>query len=146
MTDVTALAAEEPATVYFTDITDKNFPKSGPRFTPADSFPILADPRGYYTTKYQVIARDKIGRIGSPILIVQGDQHPINRFNREVPIPELQSAHKALEVSTYPGEIATKSKGALRTAPFSALPSRARRRWRWSVTKRSPSIALRDRG
>ena len=35
---------------------------------------------------------------------VQGDQHPINRFNREVLIPELQSARKALEVSTYSGE------------------------------------------
>ena len=104
MTDVTALAAEEPATVYFTGITDKDFPKSGPRFTPADSFPISADPKRYYTTKYQTIARDKIGRIRSPILIVQGDQHPINRFNREVLIPELQSARKALEVSTYPGE------------------------------------------
>ncbi len=104
MTDVTALAAEEPATVYFTGITDKEFPKSGPRFTPADSFPISADPKRFYTAKYQTIARDKIGRIRSPILIVQGDQHPINRFNREVLIPELQSARKALEVSTYPGE------------------------------------------
>ena len=104
MTDVTALAAEEPATVYFTGITDKEFPKSGPRFRPADSIPISADPKRYYTTKYQTIARDKIGRIRSPILIVQGDQHPINRFNREVLIPELQSARKALEVSTYPGE------------------------------------------
>ena len=92
MTDVTALAAEEPAAVHFTGITDKNVPRSGPRFTPDDSLPILADPKRYYTTKYQTIARDKIGRIRSPILIVQGDQHPLNRFNREVLIPELQSA------------------------------------------------------
>ena len=104
MTDVAALALEEPATVYFTGITDKDFPRSGPRFTPADSFPIPADPKRYYTTKYQTIARDKIGRIRSPILIVQGDQHPINRFNRDVLIPELESARKALEVFTYPGE------------------------------------------
>ena len=104
MTDVTALAAEEPATVHFTGITDKNFPRSGPRYTPDDSLPILADPKRYYTTKYQTITRDKIGRIRSPILIVQGDQHPLNRFNREVLIPELRSAGKALEVSTYPGQ------------------------------------------
>ena len=104
MTDVTALAAEEPAAVHFTGITDKNIPRSGPRFTPDDSLPILADPKRYYTTRYQTIARDKIGRIRSPILIVQGDQHPLNRFNREVLIPELQSAGKALEVRTYPGE------------------------------------------
>jgi acetyl esterase/lipase len=64
------------------------------------------DPRSVviYGCRYQMIARDKIGRIRSPILIVQGDQHPINRFNREVLIPELQSARKALEVITYPGE------------------------------------------
>jgi para-nitrobenzyl esterase len=104
MTDVTALAAEEPASVHFTGITDTNVPRSGPRFTPDDSLPILADPKRYYTTKYQAIARDKIGRIRSPILIVQGDQHPLNRFNREVLIPELQAARKALEVRTYPGE------------------------------------------
>ena len=104
MTDVTALAAEEPAAVHFAGITDTHVPRSGLRFTPDDSSPILADPKRYYTTKYQTITRDKIGRIRSPILIVQGDQHPLNRFNREVLIPELQSAGKALEVRTYPGE------------------------------------------
>jgi hypothetical protein len=41
-----------------TGITDKHFPKNGPRFTPADSFPISADPKHYYTAKYQTIARD----------------------------------------------------------------------------------------
>jgi hypothetical protein len=104
MTDVTALAVEEPAAVHFTGITDKNIPRSGPRYAPDDSLPILADPKRYYTPRYQTITRDKIGRILSPILIVQGDQHPLNRFNREVLIPELQSAGKALEVPTYPGE------------------------------------------
>ena len=92
MTDVTALAAEEPATVYFTRITDKNFPKNGARFTPADSFAISADPKRYYRAQYQTIARDKSGRIRSPILIVQSDQHPINRFNREALIRESRTA------------------------------------------------------
>ena len=103
-TDVAAIAPEEPATVLFSGIFNKEFPKSGQRHTPADAAPISAEPKSYYTTKYQTLTREKISRIRSPILIVQGDQHSINRFNRDVLIPELQSAGKALEVITYPGE------------------------------------------
>ena len=103
-TDVAAIAPEEPATVLFTGIFNKDFPKRGARHTPPDSAPISADPKRYYTSKYQALTREKIRRIQSPILIVQGDQQPINHFNRDVLIPELQSARKALEIITYPGE------------------------------------------
>lgn len=40
----------------------------------------------------------------TPILILQGDQDPLNRFNGQVLIPELRAMGKALEVNTYPGE------------------------------------------
>ncbi len=48
---------------------------------------------------------EKIARISSPVLIVQGDgPSELNRFNAEVLIPELRAAGTSLEVRTYPGE------------------------------------------
>jgi hypothetical protein len=99
-TDVAAIAPEEPATVLFTGVLNTDLPKKGERYTPEDSAPISADPKRYYTAKYQILAREKIGKIRSPILIIQGDQTPINRFNAEVLIPELRTAGKATEIIT----------------------------------------------
>jgi dipeptidyl aminopeptidase/acylaminoacyl peptidase len=103
-TDVAAIVPEEPATILFTGIFNREFPKKGERYTPEDAAPISADPERYYTAKHQKLTREKIGRIRCPILILQGDQHPINRFNAAVLIPELRAAGKSLEVITYPGE------------------------------------------
>lgn len=103
-TDVAAIVPEEPATVLFTGIFNKELPKKGERYTPEDARPISADPRRYYTAKYQALTREKIRRIRCPILILQGDQTPINHFNAEAFIPELRKAGKTLEVITYPGE------------------------------------------
>jgi dipeptidyl aminopeptidase/acylaminoacyl peptidase len=102
--DVAAIAPEEPATILFTGIYNREFPKKGERYTPEDGAPISADPKRYYTEKYQKLTREKIKRIHTPILIVQGDQTPLNRFNAEVLIPELRAAGKAVDVMTYPGE------------------------------------------
>jgi dienelactone hydrolase len=103
-TGICAAVPEEPASVLFTGIFHSKFPRKGVRFTPADAAPISADPKHYYTAEYQRITRAKIAGIRCPILIIQGDQHAINRFNAEVLIPELRSAGKQLEVLTYPGE------------------------------------------
>lgn len=102
-TQVCAIVPEEPATVLFTGIFNARFPKKGDLFTPADAAPISEDPKRYYTSEFQQLTRRKIAGIQCPILIVQGDQHPINRFNAEVLIPELRQAGKTLEVKTYPG-------------------------------------------
>jgi acetyl esterase/lipase len=103
-TEVCAIVPEEPAGGLFTGIFDTSFPKRGERYTPQDAAPIQADPKGYYKPEHQKLTREKIREICCPILIVQGDQHPINRFNADVLIPELRSAGKTLEVITYPGE------------------------------------------
>jgi len=103
-TDVAAIVPEEPASVLFTGVYNKTFPKQGERYTPLDGAPISADPKRYYTSEYQERTRAKIGKIRCPILIVQGDQAPINAFNAAVLIPELRAAGKTLEVITYPGE------------------------------------------
>lgn len=103
-TDVAAIVPEEPASILLTGIFNKAFPKQGDRYTPRDAAPISADPKRYYTAEYQKLTRAKIDRIRSPILIVQGDQQPINHFNAAVLIPELRAARKTLEVITYPGE------------------------------------------
>lgn len=104
VTGVCAIVPEEPASVLLTGIFNTRFPKKGERYTPADAAPISEEPQRYYTPEYQKLTRAKIAKIRCPILIVQGDQHPINRFNAEVLIPELRAAGKALEVITYPGE------------------------------------------
>ena len=104
-TDVAAIVPEEPASVLFTGIFNKAFPKQGERFTPRDARPIVADPKRYYTDEYRESTRTKIGKIRCPILILQGDEtSDRNRFNAQVLIPELRSAGVTLEVVTYPGE------------------------------------------
>jgi dipeptidyl aminopeptidase/acylaminoacyl peptidase len=105
-TDVAAIAPEEPATGFFTGVLNKeDVPqKKGERRTAKDVDSINADPKRYYTAKFQKVTREKIERIHCPILIVQGDITPINHFNAEVMIPELRTAGKNLEVITYPGE------------------------------------------
>lgn len=103
-TSVAAIVPEEPASVLLTGIFDKTFPKQGERYTPLDAAPISADPKRYYTSDHQRRTRAKIDKIRCPILIVQGDQQPINKFNAAVLIPELRSAGKTLEVITYAGE------------------------------------------
>jgi dienelactone hydrolase len=98
-----AIVPEEPATVLFTGVFNSGLPKNGALFTPADAAPISEDPKRYYTGKYKAITRAKIARIQCPILIVQGDVQPINRFNAEVLLPELRQAGKKFETKTYPG-------------------------------------------
>ena len=104
---VAAIVAEEPATILFTGVFNNASPKAGERYTAQDSAPIFENPKRYYTEEHQRLTREKIARIQSPILILQGDVKTVlavNDFNAAVLIPELQSAGKAVEVITYPGE------------------------------------------
>ena len=104
---VAAIAAEEPASILFTGVFNDTSPKSGERYTPQDSAPIFKDSNGHYTEPHQRATRQKIARIQSPILIVQGDVKTplaVNDFNAAVLIPELRTAGKTVQVITYPGE------------------------------------------
>jgi dipeptidyl aminopeptidase/acylaminoacyl peptidase len=103
-TDVAAIVPEEPASILLTGVFNKTFAKQGERYTPMDSAPIYPDPKRYYTAERQEHTRAKLARIRCPILIIQGDQQPINRFNAAVLIPELRASGRSLEVITYPGE------------------------------------------
>ncbi len=62
---------------------------------------MLESPAKYYTPEFQKFLRVKIAKIQCPILLIQGNVHPINKFNAEVLIPELRAAKKTLEVRTY---------------------------------------------
>ena len=93
-TDVAAIVPEEPATVLLTGIFNTSFVKQGERYTPLDAAPISADPQKYYTPEYQSRTRAKLAKIRAPILILQGDQQPINRFNAAVLIPELRGCRQ----------------------------------------------------
>ena len=103
LTAVAAIAAEEPATMLFTGIMNKNFPKAGERFTPRDGLPIMENPLNFYTMEHQRLTQEKMGSIHAPILILQG-AGPVNRFNNEVFIPELERTGKTVTLKTYPGE------------------------------------------
>jgi len=105
--NVAAIIAEEPASVMFTGIWDDTWPKAGDRYTPRDSLPAFGAPLKNFTKESQRITREKIARIQSPILIIQGDAEAaidVNGFNSAVLIPELRAAGKELDVITYPGE------------------------------------------
>ena len=104
---VAAIVAEEPASILFTGVFNNASPKKGERYTPLDSAHIFENPKRLYTEERQRLTREKIARIQSPILIVQGDVKTVlavNDFNAAILIPELQSVRKAVEVITYPGE------------------------------------------
>jgi dienelactone hydrolase len=123
-TRVAAIGAEEPASILFTGVFNRQIPKQGERYTPRDAEPISADPKRYYTAEEKKITRAKIDSIRCPILIVQGDQHWINRFNAEVLIPELRTAGKTLVIKTYAGEphgFAYYGSGPLAPRPEAAL-------------------------
>ena len=64
---------------------------------------------------------EKIARISSPVLIVQGGPSELNRFNAEVLIPELRAAGTSLEVITYPGEPHCFAFGASRAVALKAF-------------------------
>ena len=94
-TSLAAVVAGEPATVVFTGMLS-----SESRELDA----MMGDPRRYYTPELQARTREKIAAIACPILICQGDQHPINKVNDEVFIPELKRAGRDVEVMIYPGQ------------------------------------------
>ena len=104
-TELCGIVAEEPASMMFTGILDSTGLSKKANFTPADGAPISQDPKRYYTDENQKLTRAKIDRIRCPILIIQGDVQPVNRFNAQVLIPELRSAGKKLDVITYPGAV-----------------------------------------
>lgn len=98
-TDIAAIAPEEPASMMFTGILNRESAKKG-----GDGAGLTDDPSAY-TAKYQQLTREKIARIRAPILIVQGDQTSrLNRFNAAVLVSDLQAAGKSVEIRTYPGE------------------------------------------
>jgi dipeptidyl aminopeptidase/acylaminoacyl peptidase len=104
---VAAVVAEEPASMMFTGVWNSSSPKAGERYTPQDTAPIYENPKRYYTEEHQRTTRQKIAKIQSPILIVQGDVKTllaVNDFNAAVLIPELRAAGKSVQVITYPGE------------------------------------------
>lgn len=99
-----AIVCEEPATVLFTGIMNKNSPKKGTYFTPTDPQAEMADPKKYYTPALQKFTRDKLHKITCPILIVRGDQHAINKINTDIIIPELKAQGKDVREIVFAGE------------------------------------------
>ena len=105
-TEIAAIAPEEPATVLFTGILNREVPKKGARYKPGDGAAAFGpDYARAYTAKYQQLTQEKMRRIRCPILIVQGEpSSDLNRFNMGVFVPELRTAGKFVDVRTYPGE------------------------------------------
>jgi acetyl esterase/lipase len=111
-TPLCAATAQEPATVLFTGMLSlANLPKPGsPGYQEkwqAGSAPIrtmMADPQRYYTPDLRKYTEEEIRKINCPVLIAEGDQHPIKKLNNEIFIPALKAAGKQVEVILYPGE------------------------------------------
>jgi dienelactone hydrolase len=98
-TQLAASAVEEPATVLFMGMmtAERNFGTDGFK-------DMMRDPKRLYTPELQGFTRKKVQKIGCPVLIAHGDQHPINKANDEVFIPELKAAKKDFETILYRGE------------------------------------------
>jgi dienelactone hydrolase len=103
-TELAAIAPEEPASVLFTGVLNKDVARGGEKFSPKDAAILMSDPLRFYTAPFQARTREKLARIHEPMLILQGDRSLETRFNEQVLIPELRAAKKAFDVITYPGE------------------------------------------
>jgi dipeptidyl aminopeptidase/acylaminoacyl peptidase len=101
---LSAVTAEEPATVLYTGLFSRNTPKREVAFEAGDAQAIMEDPKRFYTEEAQKFTCEKIRKIACPVLIVQGDQHIINKINNELFIPELKTQGKKIELITYAGE------------------------------------------
>jgi dienelactone hydrolase len=99
-----AIVCEEPATVLFTGIYNKNSPKKGVYYTATDPQAEMADPKKYYTPELEKFTKAKIAKIKCPILIARGDQHAINKINTDIVIPELKAQGKEVHEIVFAGE------------------------------------------
>jgi dienelactone hydrolase len=97
-TDLAAAVAEEPVSIFLADPTADDIAGAGIDGERVDWV------EWYRTEGDGAAFRDKIARIGSPVLIVQGDERSqLNRFNAEVLVPELKAMEQDFDVATYPG-------------------------------------------
>ncbi len=104
-THVSAVVAEEPATMMFTGVFNTTSPKAGARYTPPDSAPITENPSKYLTEEYKQRTRSKLEKIHAPLLLLQGDEaSPLNRWNATVILPELRRMNKSVAVVSSVGE------------------------------------------
>ncbi|MGH9662614.1 MAG: alpha/beta hydrolase family protein, partial [Bryobacteraceae bacterium] len=100
-----AAGAEEPATVLFTGMLNKNPPKKGVEFDPSDAQILFEQHRRFLTRDLQLFTREKMLRIQCPILVTHGDSATqLNRFNNDVFIPHLRQHGKKVEAIGFPGE------------------------------------------
>jgi acetyl esterase/lipase len=97
-TQLAAIAAGEPASILFTGMYTTQTRRRAQRDK------LMEEPRRFYTPELQKRIREKIERIACPVLIVHGYQHPINKINHEIIIPELKAAEKTLQVIDYSGQ------------------------------------------
>ena len=108
-TEVAATTSEEPITIGFTGILNRDTPMRGASFTVANAVPLLEDPRSFYTPAIRRLTQERIRKINGPIFIAQGDQQldgvvDHHKIVNEILIPELQAAGKELEEIVYPGQ------------------------------------------
>lgn len=103
---VAAIVAEEPASMMFAGVLNKDSPRIGERFRPGQDPPI-SDPIGLYHATYQPATRAKIARIETPILLLQNDpvfdfvSQSLIEFNTKVLVPELRAAGKRIQVTSF---------------------------------------------
>ncbi len=98
-TPLAAIAVEEPATVLLMGMmtAERNFGTKGFK-------EMMTDPKRLYTPEMEQLTRKKVAKIGCPVLIASGGQHPVNKANDEIFIPELKRANKTFETILYRGE------------------------------------------
>jgi dienelactone hydrolase len=99
-TDLAAFVVEEPASLLLTDFaTAETVATAGPNGENIDWVQAYRSDGGG-----SAAFREKIARITSPMLIVQGNEpSQLNLFSAEILMPELQAADKDFQVVAYPG-------------------------------------------
>ena len=118
--DVAAIVPEEPASMLFTGIFNRQFPKKGERYTPADAAPLYPDPRRYYTPLPDLLrAHQPEGRVRRyPNCVVQilvARQSAVDRLSQQVGQRKLPVASRAWIHQILPDQLA-------QTEPFVQLP------------------------
>jgi dienelactone hydrolase len=106
-TDLAAIVAGEPATIIFMGMLSKEHVAFGPEGKPTSDQRndiMAADPKSLYTAERRKLTREKIAKIRCDTLILHGDQHPLEKFNRQLFVPEMQAMGKSVHLEMYPGQ------------------------------------------
>lgn len=105
--ELAAVVAGEPATIIYMGMFTRehvDFGADGKVTGDRRREVMSVDPDELYTPELARHTRAKLDGLSTPVLILHGDQHPLEKFNIALFVPEMVAMGKPVTVMRYPGE------------------------------------------